>query len=364
LDRERSPVGVRLAQSCSGKSQRAVWARSKVTNEPARGNIMSGYPGSICVAIARKFGAGSRDAAPERPTKFLQRQKKDTTGAGTMASFTSSANFLAGSILVCLAGVVLSEEAAAQQKASVPDFYRNGVGWYGVGDFIAVPGSPAPVSSNPAYPYVPNGTGRQPTYRISDITNPNLKPWVKDFMKKDNDEVLAGKIGFTARSSCMPAGVPAFMNYGGFQPLFFVQTPKVVWLIHTGNQEVRRIYLDVAHSQNPNPSWYGESVGHYEGDTLIVDTIGMNDKTFVDYFRTPHTTKLHVVERWKVIENGRTLEVTFTVDDPDAFNEPWSAIRRYRGANIEMRAQQEEICAENNQHLFDYHIPVAKKADF
>jgi len=80
-----------------------------------------------------------------------------------MASFTSSASLLAGSILVGLAGVALSGEAAAQQKAPVPDFYRSGVGWYGVGDFIAVPGSPPPVSSNPAYPYVPNGTGRQPT---------------------------------------------------------------------------------------------------------------------------------------------------------------------------------------------------------
>jgi len=280
-----------------------------------------------------------------------------------MASFTSSASLLAGSVLVGLAGVALSGEAAAQQKAPVPDFYRGGVGWYGVGDFIAIPGRPPPVSSNPAYPYVPNGTGRQPTYRISDITNPNLKPWAKDFMKKDNDEVLAGKIGFTPRSSCMPAGVPAFMNYGGFQPLFFVQTPKTVWLIHTGNQEVRRIYLGVPHSENPNPSWYGESVGHYEGDALVIDTIGMNDKTFVDYFRTPHTTKLHVVERWKVIENGRMLEVTFTVDDPDTFNEPWSAIRHYKGAQIAMHAQPEEICAENNQHLFDYHIPVANKAD-
>jgi hypothetical protein len=234
----------------------------------------------------------------------------------------------------------------------------------GVGDFIAVPGGPRPVSSNPAYPYVPNGTGQQPTYRISDVTNPNLKPWVRDFMKKDDDEVLAGKIGFTPRASCMPAGVPAFMNYGGFQPLFFLQTPKAVWLIHTGNQEVRRIYLDVPHSENPKPSWYGESIGHYEGDTLVVDTIGMNDKTFIDYFRTPHTTKLHVVERWRVVENGRSLEVTFTVDDPDAFNEPWSAIRRYRGAPIELHAQPEEVCAENNQHLFDYRIPVANKPDF
>jgi hypothetical protein len=317
----------------------------------------------ICGAIITnsapepKYGAGS--AWPN-----LCSSSEHKKGVGTMASVTSSASFLIGRILVSVALVVPSEAAPAQQKASIPDFYRNGVGWYGVGDFMAVPGSPPPVSSNPAYPYVPNGTGRQPTYRISDVTNPNLKSWVKDFMQKDNDEVLGGKIGFTPRASCMPAGVPAFMNYGGFQPLFFVQTPKTVWLIHTGNQEVRRIYLDVAHSENPKPSWYGESVGHYEGDTLVIDTIGMNDKTFTDYFRTPHTTKLHVVERWKVIENGRTLEVTFTVDDPDTFNEPWSAIRRYRGAQIEMHEQPEEICAENNQRLFDYHIPVSNQPDF
>jgi hypothetical protein len=260
--------------------------------------------------------------------------------------------------------VALTGEAAAQQKAPVPDFYMNGVGWYGQGDFIAVPGSPPPVSSNPAYPYVPNNTGAQPTYRISDLTNPNLKPWVKAAMKKGNDDVLAGKIGFTPRSSCMPAGVPAFMNYGGFQPLFFVQTPTEVWLVHTGNQEVRRVYLDVPHSANPKPSWYGESVGHYEGDQLVIDTIGLNDKTFIDYFRTPHTTKLHVVERWRVVDGGKALEVNFRVDDPDTFNEPWSAIRRYRGGRIAMYAQQEEICAENNEHLFDYHIPVADKPDF
>ena len=68
-------------------------------------------------------------------------------------------------------------------------------------------------------------------------------------------------------------------------------------MIHSGNEEVRRIHLDVPHSANPKPSWYGESVGHYEGDTLVVDTIGLNDKTFIDNYRTPHTEKLHVGER-------------------------------------------------------------------
>ena len=142
-------------------------------------------------------------------------------------------------------------------------------------------------------------TGKQPTYFVADLANAGiLKPWVVERMKKDNAEVLAGKIAFTPHSFCMPAGVPGYHLYG-FQPLYFVQTPKEVVMIYSNDQQVRHVYLDVAHSAGLKPSWYGESVGHYEGDTLVVDTIGLNDKTFVDNFRTPHTEKLHVVERFK-----------------------------------------------------------------
>jgi hypothetical protein len=217
------------------------------------------------------------------------------------------------------------------------------------------------VRVDPAHPYVPNGTGAQPTYRIAHLTNPNLKPWVKERMKKDNDEVLAGKIAFTPRSSCRPAGVPGFMSYGRFTPVFFIQSPTEVLIVFESDQQIRRVYLNVPHSESPQPSWYGESVGHYEGDALVIDTVGLNDKTFVDNFRTPHTEKLHVVERWRVIEDGKVLEVRFTVDDPDAFYEPWSAIQRYGRVQQPLR---EDICAENNQHLFDYHIPVANNPDF
>ena len=118
----------------------------------------------------------------------------------------------------------------------------------------------------------------------------------------------------------------------------------------------RRVHMNVPHSANPKPSWYGESVGHYEGDTLVVDTIGLNAKTFVDNYRTPHTEKLHVVERWRLIEGGNRLEVQVTVTDPDTFNQPWQAIRRYEKGQ---GAFPEEICAENNHNLFgdDYDIP-------
>ena len=120
--------------------------------------------------------------------------------------------------------------------------------------------------------------------------------------------------------------------------------------------------MNVPHSANPKPSWYGESVGHWEGDTLVVDTVGLNAKTFVDNYRTPHTEKLHVVERYRLVQDGKVLEVNLRVEDPDTFNQPWSAIQRYR--QVRQGPLEEEPCAENNVALFDYGIPVAAKPDF
>lgn len=275
-----------------------------------------------------------------------------------MSTFSVSRLLFAGSILTGLTCIGPAPHAAAQTAS--PDFASNLVGWIGMGDVTAAPGSPPLVSQDPAHIYVPNNVGRQPTYRMGDVSNRNLKPWVKERMKKDNDEVLAGKIGFTARSSCQPGGVPGFALFG-VRPVYFLQTPKEVVIIYSGDAQVRHVYLDVPHSENPASSWYGELVGHYEGDTLVVDTIGLNDKTVVDNYRTPHSAKIYVVERWKTIDDGQKLQVTYRVDDPDAFNAPWSAIRNYRRVQVPM---SEEVCAENNRNLFDYHIPVADKPDF
>ena len=122
-------------------------------------------------------------------------------------------------------------------------------------------------------------------------------------------------------------------------------------------------WLNVPHSANPKPSFYGESVGHYEGDTLVVDTVGLNDKTFLDNYRTPHTDKLHVTERWRLIEDGKKLEILMTIEDPGTFNEPWRALRQYSRVN---RTLSEDICSENNINPFgiDYGTPVANKPDF
>ena len=271
---------------------------------------------------------------------------------------------LAGAVAALMVAA-LPATAPAQQPA-VPDFSSNLAGWVGLnggGPFYEpVPGRVPPVASDPAHPFIPNGAAKQPTFRIADLSNPNLKPWVKERMRKDIDELLGGKkSAFTPQSSCVPAGVPFFMGYGGPDPLVFLQTAKQVWIAWREDNQTRRIYMDAPHSANVKPSWYGESIGHYEGDTLVVDTIGLNDKTVVDVYRTPHSDKLHVVERWRLIEGGKMLQAIFTVEDPDAFYEPWSGMRRYRRVTQE---PYEKICAENNTNLFDYHIPVAEKPDF
>src|SRR5215469_17851890 len=130
-----------------------------------------------------------------------------------------SRRFSKGWLLACgaLAGFVgaaPTPQVAAQQKASPPDFSLNQVGWVATGEITGVAGGPPVLRQDPAHAYVPNNTGSQPTYRIADLSNPNLKPWVKERMKKDNDEVLAGKIAYTPRSSCKPAGVPGFVLFG------------------------------------------------------------------------------------------------------------------------------------------------------
>ena len=273
------------------------------------------------------------------------------------------AGLLAGGSL--LAAGALIAGALAQTAASPPDFSSAGTSWsQGNGvNFMPVAGSPLPIANDPAHPHYSNAEARrlgiQPTYRIADLTNPNIKQWAKDVMKKDNDEVLKGKIAYTPGSSCKPSGVPVFVLDGG--PFYFVQTAKEVLIIGSEDSQVRHIYMNVEHTKNPKPSWYGESVGRYEGDTLVVDTIGLNTKAYVDQFRTPHTEKLHVVERWRLTNGGKNTEVEVAIDDPDTFNQPWKGkVQLERGKE----PFSEYVCIEGNLNLFDYGVPVAKSPDF
>jgi hypothetical protein len=271
------------------------------------------------------------------------------------------------SVALWLAGV---SAAFAAPASSPPNFSpTTSVGWVAVGDmFMPPPGGPGPVRDDPAHPRISNAlaaaTGKQPSFHMGDVNSPVLQPWAKEELRKRNAAILAGKPGYTRAVSCWPLGVPSFL-LGFVQPIFFVQTPKLVLLTWQENSEARHIYMDVPHSVNPKPSWFGESVGHYDGDTLVVDTIGLNTKTYIDHFRTPHTEKLHVIERFRMIDGGKTLEVGVHVEDPGTFTTAWNGIQRYR--RVEDGPMLEAPCAENNVNIFNEDrepMPQAARPDF
>jgi hypothetical protein len=272
--------------------------------------------------------------------------------------------------------------AQAQTTVAAPNLSAPGVAWagfvaprqpnYAIARLFNDYANPAtglgPVTDGPAHPYVNNEVAREmktePTYRVADLDNAaakNLMPWVREALAKQNELALRGRNGETREARCWETGVPAFHLNPGL--MHIIQTPKEVVLFLTGR--TRHIFLDVPHAANPRPSWYGESVGHYEGDTLVVDTIGFNDKTFVDSYRTPHSDKLHVVERFRLIEDGKGLEAEVTMDDPATFIKPVHVVHRWRriqGPMIESTCVEGEM---NNPFKQDTEaVPTAAKPDF
>lgn len=281
--------------------------------------------------------------------------------------------------VLCAAGPAAAQQGTLKEQGSgkrvIPVFTASSTtGWVldrrvGVDDLVPPPaGGPGPVVSDKAHPYVANGSGRRPTYRVADLSNPILRPWMIPSMKKANDAVLAGEVPFRARERCWPYGVPNFDVIALVEPYFIYQAPDRVVLVSQGGPETRHVYLDVSHSKNPKPSWYGESVGHYEnGDTLVVDTIGISPKSFVDSYSTPHTDELHVVERFKLAADGLTIDLSVFVEDPGAFTTPWSAVHRWRRIEVPQTPFVTNSCSENNGDIFNFRlapIPEAATPDF
>jgi hypothetical protein len=295
----------------------------------------------------------------------------------------------AGTIVlgVLVGSAALPVRAQDAAKSGAPpnlDLSAPGVAWAGFvapkapnyaiarlfNDFASPATGFGPVTDGPTHPYVNNEVAREmkipPSYRVADLDNAagkNLMPWVREALRKQNELILQERNGETREARCWETGVPAFHLNPGL--MHIIQTPKEVVLFLVGR--ARHIWLDVPHSADPKPSWYGESVGHYEGDTLVVDTIGFNDKTFVDSYRTPHTDKLHVVERFRLIDGGNTLEVAFTVEDPGAFYQPYSGTRNRHRVMAPSRGPAEFDCSAANDDYFNIGlepVPTADKPDF
>src|SRR6185437_4797691 len=183
------------------------------------------------------------------------------------APIKSLAPFAAlASTLLTVASAANADDQRIQQFASIE------LGWQtNLEDWQNPPADSGhgPIRNDPAYPYLSNAEagrlGQQPTVRITNTKDPVLKPWVQQEIQKSNEELLKGQrqVPFTAQSRCWPGGVPGQLLYP-FEPVYFIQTPKEVWMIWQRDHVVRRIFLDRPHSKTVKPSWFGESVGHYE----------------------------------------------------------------------------------------------------
>jgi hypothetical protein len=226
------------------------------------------------------------------------------------------------------------------------------------------------ISNDPDHPLLNNVTARrlgvQPTVRIGNAKDPVLKPWAAKAMAESNEEALSGKIDvpFAAQARCWPGGVPGQLLYPA-EPFYFIQTPKEVWMIWQRDHMVRRIYLTDKHSEDRTPQSFGESIGHYEGNDLVVDTIGLaTHNNFLDNYRTPHTEKEHVVERYSISPDGKELTAVVMVEDPDTFNAPLHMMQKWRKVANPLL---ETVCAEGNFNYYNQKLapmPEAKTADF
>jgi hypothetical protein len=242
--------------------------------------------------------------------------------------------------------------AAAQDNANganVPDFMFT-LWNRGLGPYDPPPEGPGPVQNPPDMPFL--FENNRSNYR-GDTSNPILQPWAAERIRAQSEKEDAGLEAGTSQQTCRPSGVPGIFQLNDTMQV--VQAPdRVIFLYARGHQR-REVHLNAKHPDNLPHTWYGHSVGHYEGDTLVVDTVGLNAEPWVDRYGTPQTEKMHVVERYRLVPNPNggdpLLHVQFFVEDEGAFTMPWSAQTDYRPRAGFSGYLDEQICQENNRAL-------------
>jgi hypothetical protein len=307
-------------------------------------------------------------------------------------------------ILAVAATPAFGQAAGPSAGAAIPDF--SGIWAHPSFPGFEPPASgPGPVVNTSRRPQGADVEGRtlpptnsilvsNPARLVGDYTNPILKPWAAEIVKQHGEAELNGLGAPTPLNQCWPEGVPFIFRDIGMQML---QQRDSIVILYVLDQQHRHVRMNQSHPALVTTSGYGDSVGHYEGDTLVIDTVGIKVGRFamVDLFGTPHTQALHVVERYRLLDyeaakggleraatenyrvppdtiyfdgdpnyRGKHLQLQFTVEDEGVFTTPWSASITYRRSTDEW---PEVVCAEN-PHLYyagkDAAVPTADKPDF
>ena len=285
--------------------------------------------------------------------------------------------------------------AFADSSKGIPDF----AGTWGRNafNFETPPSGPGPIRNLRRVgkdASTPTLGGGDPIPLVGDYMNPILKPHAAEVIKRMGEGSMNGHDILDPSNQCAPYSPPYVLAMQ--QRVTVLQRTNVVTLVYSQDDQVRHILLNAAHPAHLVPSAMGDSVGHYEGDTLVVDTVGIEvgPYTMVDRFGTPQSQAMHVIERYRLIDDeearaaqelheqasgrlgGKTgntsfvsgskkgLQVQVTIDDPNTYTAPWSAIVTYR---LTQDSWDERICAENASlggHEGIEHPPTAGRPDF
>jgi hypothetical protein len=293
------------------------------------------------------------------------------------------------------------EPTTAPNAASIPDL--SGLWNHPSFPWFEPPASgPGPVTNRSRWPQRPGDASGSlavpPTKEgisdydqlVGDYTNPILQPWAAEVVKKFGEMSIAGITYPNPGNQCWPEPVPFLYKQFLVQ---IIQQPHQITMLYHGDHEVRRVRLNESHPQPLTPSWYGDSVGHYEGDTLVVDTVGIRtDRPYamIDLFGTPYSKSLHIVERYRLrdyddvkdaIERNKNenwlfagdifsrnrgnkfLQLHVTIDDPGVFTTPWTSTLTYVPGRDQF---PEQVCAENTRWMpgREAAVPKADKPDF
>ena len=200
------------------------------------------------------------------------------------------------------------------------------------------------------------------------ITNetPSMTPWAAEKFRKIQEgpkryQFDRGNMNWDPSDwHCLPWG-PTRPYTKVDQSFEIVQTPKVIYILFETNREVRRIYMD----GRPHPAgwpfkWMGHSTGKFEGDTLVVDTTGLSELTWIDTMGHLQSDEMHIVERFRRVEPD-TLQIEFTFNDPKAYTKPWNGKRVFELMKGERAEILPYIACE--EHLLEHHVPKLLRGD-
>jgi hypothetical protein len=286
-------------------------------------------------------------------------------------------NALVSSAVICSLFAFAAPAHAAEGGTPVPDL--SGLWARGFLNFEPPESGRGPITNRSRIP-----TGQSNLDQlVGDYTDPILKPEAAEILRKRGEIALTGKNFPDPSNQCAPHPMPYILWNWQLQ---LIQDKDKVTIVYMQNGEVRHVRLNGTHPAHVTPSWHGDSIGHYEGDTLVIDTVGVKvgPLSMLDSLGTPQSEAVHVVERYRLVDyetairafgalekehihippdlaigdgvgidpdyRGKGLQLQFTVEDPNVLRMPYSAASTFlRG----LGGWVERICAENTREYYD-----------